>query len=235
MTLPVVADSAAPDVFVGQKRIRSDRAFCVDPALLRSLDSILANAGGARSYVVTCQDGTEWSCRDVAELLAALERPNRVAVRLSAATNLRQVPAIRVLLEPADFRYPVECDVIATERDLYFFSQAIESWIADAGVWYSRASPLKWRSIVALALSVAANVLASALGVPGDPWLRLTLGFGVGWLLAHASLWLFPPGTFSVGAGAAKAKRLNEIRRTLIVTVLLSGFLVPLIRNLLGG
>jgi hypothetical protein len=198
-------------------------AFLLDPTSLRSLQALLSEIHGPVEYQVKFSDGSTVRYADVEEIVGQPNSGARSIVSVissvegegrSAFLGMRGAP------EPS-----VEYTVTGVQRDVIYFSEKLDDWIASCTQWYSRF----YTSNLGLLLAVAVIVLpvffagrVAKVYAPGKgDWHSYLAGatlIGV----AVAEYWilkLFPRATFAFGYGARRNQMFNVIRVSVLLAL----------------
>lgn len=208
-----------------------DMAFVVDAEQLKQLNAILSEIGHGVEYSVKFSDGSTVQY----ELGEVLNQPNstrRAITAISANVEGRGVSANVTLREnPVP---PVEYMLSGPQNRVIYFADKLDDWTATTARWYSiffsSASLQLLPLISALAFPF---VVASGLRhcFPTITWLPAA---GLLAMIAGESCGfkLFPRGTFAIGDGLKRSKRLASFAGTYAAAFVLS-FIGGILANLI--
>ena len=209
-------------------------AFLLDPANLTSLQTLLSEIQGSLEYKVKFSDGSTTKYSDVAEILA---QPNSAKRFISAITaSVDGEPGCSLFLTMRGDPEPsVEYTVTGVQRDVGYFADKLDDWVASCTQWYSpfyasNLGVLLTIGIVALPVYLTSCV-AKVFPAKGSGWhsyLPVVTLAAVS-IAEYWALKLFPRATFAIGYGAKR----DQLFRVLQVSVLLA-VIVALLSEWLG-
>lgn len=210
-----------------------DIAFVVDAELLNRLAEILGETSDTLEYTVKYSDGTSVRYADMQEITGQPNSNQRSMVSLIAGTAGEKPKSAFVNLKKDDSP-SLEYTVFGTQRDVIYFANQLDDWVAATRQWYSRfLSSEKTMSGGGALLFIAAIALPiygldrlthffPALGSKGPyGWLALPLLALMGFL-EYLILRLFPRGTFAIGHGAKRHQVFVYVRNTVLGGLVLS-------------
>jgi hypothetical protein len=187
------------------------------------LEVVLGEIADTLEYTVKFPDGSTVKYSDVDEIIGQPNSTRRSIVSIIAGVEGRAGRSAYVTLR--DSPSPsVEYAVNGRQRDVIYFADKLDDWVAALSQWYSPFfSKLQLVPVVvAFTLPVMA---ARALGIPFPPNKPGPLSWipGIGLVLtAVVEYWafkLFPRGTFAIGQGAKRHQLFNGLRYGLVGSV----------------
>lgn len=210
-------------------------AFLLDPESLKRLQALLAEVNGLTEYQVKFSDGSTVKY-DIDEVIG---QPNSgekfiVAIMASIAGEGRSLfLGMRGDPEPS-----VEYTLNGRQRDVIYFADKLDDWIASCTQWYSpfyasNLSLLVAVGIFALPIFLAGRV-AQVFPPKGGDWHSYLSGatlVGVG-IAEYWALKLFPRATFAIGHGARRNQWFNVIRISVLLALAVALFKEWLMRHL---
>jgi hypothetical protein len=213
----------------------SNIAFVVTPDLLKRLAVILGETSQELEYTVKFSDGTSVYYDKIEDVIGQPNSDERSIVSLIAGTADETSKSAYVNLkkkEPPSVEYTIN----GTQRDVIYFADQLDDWVAATRQWYS---PLfsgtpDFLSVVAVVL-----ILAGALFLPWYAWEHISrmspalgkggsygwvgfLAFVLWWIVGCWILKVFPRGTFAIGQGERRHQYFLYLRRTVIFGSMLS-------------
>jgi hypothetical protein len=205
-------------------------AFMLDPTSLRTLQTILSEIHGPVEYRVKFSDGSTVRYADIEEIVSQPNSGGRSIVSVISSVSGEGRTAF--LGMRGDPEPSVEYTLTGRQRDVIYFADKLDDWLASCTQWYSRfytsnLGLLLAVAVIALPVYFAGRVAKVYPPGKGDwhQWLPgLTLV-----AVSVAEYWtlrLFPRATFAVGYGA----RRNQLFGVIRVSVLLAT-VVALVRE----
>jgi hypothetical protein len=200
-------------------------AFMLDTASLRTLETLLSEIQGPIEYRVKFSDGSTVKY-DIDEVIG---QPNSgekfiVAVMASVAGDGRSLfLGMRAGPEPS-----VEYTLTGVQRDVIYFADKLDDWIASCTQWYSpcyasNLGLLVVLGIVALPIFLAGRV-AQVYSPKGSDWHSYLSGatlIGVG-VAEYWALKLFPRATFAIGHGVRRNQWFGVIRVSVLLAIVVA-------------
>jgi hypothetical protein len=219
----------------GSKNRTIDIAFLVDSENLQSLEKLLSEIKGERDYKVKFSDGSTIKYSEVDDVLGQPNSDKRFIVSLLASVegNTGQSAFVSMRNDPEP---SVEYTINGPQRNVIYFADKLDDWIASSKQWYS----VFYSSRLVLLPVIGAFILpfylsdkAETLFPAQKSWIGLTTIVAV--IAAEIGFFkLFPRGTFTIGYGTKRHQMFNYVRSGLIVTFVLS-IIAGLITNWLSG
>jgi hypothetical protein len=196
-------------------------AFLLDPTSLTNLQTMLSEIKGPIEYRVKFSDGSTVKYGDVKEII---DQPNAgqrsiVSVMTSVEGDGRSIfLGMRGDPEPS-----VEYTLAGVQRDVSYFSEKLDVWIASCTQWYSRFYTSNLGLVLALAVFALPIYLTSRVAKVFPPgkgdWHSYLPGVTlVG--VSVAEYWilkLFPRATFAIGYGARRNQLFGIIRNSVLL------------------
>jgi hypothetical protein len=196
-------------------------AFLLDPTSLTNLQAMLSEIRGPIEYRVKFSDGSTVKYGDVKEII---DQPNAgqrsiVSVMTSVEGEGRSIfIGMRGDPEPS-----VEYTLAGVQRDVSYFSEKLDVWIASCTQWYSRFYTSNLGLVLALAVFALPLYLASHVAKVFPPgkggWHSYLAGatlIGVS-VAEYWILKLFPRATFAIGHGARRNQLFGIIRNSVLL------------------
>jgi hypothetical protein len=198
-------------------------AFLLDPPSLKSLQTLLAEIHGPVEYRVKFSDGTTVKYDDVEEVIGQPNAGTKSIVSImtsvegegrSAFLGMRGAP------EPS-----VEYTLTGMQRDVIYFSEKLDVWIASCTQWYSTFYTSNLGLLLAVGVITLPVFFAGRVGKVFPPGKRDWHSYLAGMTLvgvAVAEYWtlkLFPRATFAVGYGAKRNQLFSVIRISVLLAV----------------
>jgi hypothetical protein len=210
-------------------------AFVVDAELLRSLVRILHERSEALEYTVKFSDGVSVRYRQIEEVIGQPNSSKRSIVSIIVGTAGDEERSAFVNLKANDFP-SVEYTVTGMQRDVIYFADKLDEWVAAARQSYSWLVPTpdatpSFGSAVLMAGVIFIPmflVLYMARWWPAVFSKAVMHGFPAGAALVAlytAEYWIaqmFPRGTFAVGGGQKKHQAIVVARWTILVGIAVS-------------
>jgi hypothetical protein len=207
-------------------------AFLLDPDSLRNLQTLLSEIQGAIEYKVKFSDGSTIKYKDVKEIIDQDNAGEKSIV--SVTTSVEGEGRSIFLGMRGDPEPSVEYTLAGVQRDVSYFSEKLDVWIASCTQWYSTFYASNLGVLLALVLFVLpiffADRVAKVFPSKGTDWHSYLSGvtlFG-GWVAEYWALKLFRRATFAIGYGAKR----NQLFRVIRVSVLLALAVGWLLRHL---
>jgi hypothetical protein len=210
-----------------------DIAFVVDAEHLRRLAVILAETSDKLEYTVTFSDGTSVHYSDIEDIIGQSNSTERSIVSLIAGTADERFKSGFVNLRK-DGSPSLEYTVHGTQRDVIYFANQLDDWVASVRQWYSPfVSSEKGFNGAGLILAAAVfftplyawdriSRFSGALGKGGSyQWVALLALAAMG-VTEYYILRLFPRGSFAVGHGMKRSQFSIYVRNTVLVGLILS-------------
>jgi hypothetical protein len=209
-------------------------AFLLDPDDLRNLQTLSSEIQGAIEYRVKFSDGSTIRYGDVDEIITQSNAGEKFIVAVTVSVDGESGRSLFLTMRGAP-EPSVEYILAGTQRDVGYFSDKLDDWIASCTQWYSPFYASNLGVLLALGLFSLPIFFAGRVAKVFPPgkgdWHSYLSGvtlFG-GWVVEYWVLKLFPRATFAIGYGAKREKFFNVIR----VSVLLA-IAVALLREWLG-
>lgn len=213
-------------------------AFVVTPDQLRRLAVILGETSDLLEYTVKYSDGTSVQYDKIEDVISQPNSDKRSIVSLIAGTAGESTPTAKtayVNLKREDFP-SLEYTVNGTQRDVIYFADQLDDWVAAVRQWYSPfisnptsndfpgATVLLFLFLLIVPiyawdrLSAVCSILAK-----GHPYAWIALpALAAMWTAEYWILKVFPRGTFAIGQGERRYQFLIYVRRTVIFGSVLS-------------
>jgi hypothetical protein len=176
-------------------------AFLLDPESLRRLQALLAEADGATEYRVKFDDGSTVKYDLVDEVIGQPNAGKKFIVGLitSAGGQGRSIS----LTMRGDPEPSVEYTMSGVQRDVVYFSDKLDDWIASCTQWYSLFYTSSLGILLALGLIAlpifSAGRVAAVFSPKGNDWHSYLSGATLV-AVSFAEYWalkLFPSATFA--------------------------------------
>jgi hypothetical protein len=198
-------------------------AFLLDPESLRRLQTLLAEADGATEYRVKFDDGTTVKYDLVDEVIGQPNAGKKFIVGLITIAG-RQGRSISLTMR-GDPEPSVEHTMTGVQRDVVYFSDKLDDWIASCTQWYSlfytsSLGLLLALGVIALPVFLAGRV-AAIFSPKGNDWHSYLSGatlVAVG-IAEYWALKLFPRATFAIGHGARRNQLFGVIRVSVLLAI----------------
>jgi hypothetical protein len=209
-----------------------DIAFVIDAEHLRRLAVILGETSDKLEYTVTYSDGTNVHYGDIEEIIGQPNSKERSIVSLIAGTADERFKSAFVNLKK-DGSPSLEYTVHGSQRDVIYFANQLDDWVASVRQWYSPFISSEKGSPASLALGVACfflpiyawdriSKLYSGFERGGSyQWIALPALAAMG-VTEYYVLRLFPRGAFAVGHGKQQNRFNIYLRNTVLVGLVLS-------------
>jgi hypothetical protein len=209
-----------------------DIAFVVDAEHLKRLAVILAETSDKLEYTVTFSDGTSVHYSDIEDIIGQSNSTERSIVSLIAGTADERFKSAFVNLKK-DGSPSLEYTVHGSQRDVIYFANQLDDWVASVRQWYSPFISSEMGSPASVALGIACLILPlyawdrisrhySGFGRDGSyQWLAVPALVAMGFA-EYYILRLFPRGTFAVGHGMKQSQFNIYLRNTVLVGLALS-------------
>jgi hypothetical protein len=200
-------------------------AFHADTEGLESLERVLSELKGAQEYQVRFSDGSTVKYLDVKDIVAQPNSGRRFIVAVIASVEGRAGHSAFVTVRD-DPEPSVEYTINGPQKDVIYFADKLDDWIASCRQWYSPFfSTLGVVPVVAaiiLPLYLAARISKVFPAKTGPLSLLPLLVMIVVGLAEYWICKLFPRGTFAIGYGAKRHQRFTFIRNSVLVAFALS-------------
>lgn len=190
-------------------------AFLVDAQDLRGLEALLKEFKGSLDYKVKFSDGSTVRYEDVEDVVSQTRQI--VSVIASAEGHGRQSTFLTMRIEPQP---SVEYTVNGPQRNVIYFAEKLDDWIASTRQWYSAFYSTNLNFIPAISAFIL-PFLATAWVGKALPWkvgATSPLPLVVLIAVAVAEYWMFkmfPRGTFAIGFGIRKERWRAALRVSL--------------------
>lgn len=198
-------------------------AFLLDPESLRRLQALLAEVNGSTEYRIKFDDGTTVKYDSMDEVIGQPNAGKKFIVGLitSVAGEGRSIS----LTMRGDPEPSVEYTMTGVQRDVVYFADKLDDWIASCAQWYSlfytsSLGILLAIGVIALPIFLAGRV-AAAFSPKGTDWHSYLSGatlVGVG-IAEYWALKLFPRATFALGHGARRNQLFGVIRVSVLLAI----------------
>jgi hypothetical protein len=215
-------------------------AFVLTPDLLKRLATVLGEASKNVEYTVKFEDGTSVDYRDVDEILEQTNSTRRWIVSIIAGSQGEGIPSAYVVLKSAGDSPTVEYTVSGPQRNVIYFADQLDDWIAAIRQWYS---PFLSQAggffllFVAIFLPIyawrhtAQLIFGEAVrDAKSQSWIQSVSIVGL-WFVEYWIFRLFPRGTFAIGRGATHHQLLTTVRWVVVVGLIVS-FVGSVVANL---
>jgi hypothetical protein len=216
-------------------------AFVVTPDLLKRLAVILGETSDFLEYTVKYSNGTSVHYEKIEEVIGQPNSDKRSIVSLIAGTANetpvanQTIKSAYVNLKKDDFP-SVEYTINGEQRDVIYFADQLDDWVAAVRQWYSPfisdpsstdfsgASMLLFLAVLVLPLYAWEHV--SRLYGPLEKshqysWVAIPALILMG-AVEYWILKLFPRGTFAIGQGERRHQFFIYMRRTVLLGSVLS-------------
>jgi hypothetical protein len=198
-------------------------AFLLESTSLRSLQTILSEIHGPVEYRVKFSDGSTVKYGSVEEIVGQPNSGTRSIVSVISSVGGEGRTAF--LGMRGDPEPSVEYTLTGAQRDVIYFADKLDDWIASCTQWYSRFYTSNLGLLIAVAVIAlpvyfagrVANVYPPSKG-DWHQWLSGLTLVGVGFA-EYWTLRLFPRATFAVGYGARRNQLFDVIRVSVLLAV----------------
>jgi len=212
----------------------SNIGFLVDEESLRRLQSLLKEVNGSPEYKVKFSDGSTVRYTDVKEIISQSNSDRRFIVAVIASVEGH--PRKSAFLTMRDDPLPsVEYTIRGPQRDVIYFADKLDDWVASCRQWYSVVLTSNLNIIIGFVFLILPLILGA--------WVARAFPFKIGTVsplplitivAAYAiEIWtakLFPRGTFAIGWGSKRHQVLNIIRNGVLLA-----FVVSLVAGVLAN
>jgi hypothetical protein len=208
-----------------------DIAFLVDSDNLRGLEKLLGEIKGALEYKVKFSDGSTIKYPNIEDIIAQPNSGKRFIVSILASVEGHAGQSAFLTLRN-DPEPSVEYTISGPQRNVIYFADKLDDWIASFRQWYSAFFSSRLGALAALAAFVLPLFLADKIQYlfpANKSWMPPTTIV----VVAVAEYWtfkLFPRATFAIGQGARRHQFFSMIR-----TTVLAGFVISLLASVLAN
>jgi hypothetical protein len=197
---------------------------------------LLSEIHGPVEYRVRFSDGSTVKYLDVEEIVSQPNSGTRSIV--SVISSVEGDGRTAFLGLRGDPEPSVEYTLSGIQRDVMYFADKLDDWIASCTQWYSRFYTSNLGSliaviVIALPIYFASRVeaLYSPKGSAWHPYVMVLTLAGVGYV-EYCVLKLFPRATFAVGYGARRNHWFGVIRVSVLLATAVALFRAWLVRHL---
>ncbi len=208
-----------------------DIAFLVDSETLTGLEKLLCEVKGALEYKVKFSDGSMVKYDDIVDVIGQPNSNKRfiVSILASAEGHAGHSAFLTMRNDPEP---SVEYTISGSQRNVIYFADKLDDWIASSRQWYSAFFSSRLGALAALAALALPLFLANKSEIlypAGKSWLPLTTMIVVG-LAEYWTFKLFPRATFALGHGARRHQLFSYIRNTV-----LAGFAISVLASVFAN
>jgi hypothetical protein len=199
-------------------------AFLLDPESLRNLQTLLSEIEGTLEYKVKFSDGSTVKYFDMEEIIAQPNAGNKFIVALIASGEGLLGRSVFLTMR-GDPEPSVEYTLTGVQRDVGYFSDKLDDWIASCtrqySMFYSSSLGVVLAfCIVALPFFLAGRV-TKAFPISTTHWqpygsLATLVAVGA---IEYWTLKLFPRATFAVGYGAKREQLFSGFRVSVLLAI----------------
>jgi len=211
-------------------------AFLLDPTSLKNLQTLLSELQGTIEYRVKFSDGTTIKY-DMDEIIGQPNAGRKSIVGVTVSVEGQPGHSMFLTMR-GDPEPSVEYTLRGVQRDVVYFADKLDDWIASCTQWYSPlyASNLGLLLVVGLfALPIFfANRVSQVFSPKGSDWHSYLSGatlIGVA-VAEYWALKLFPRATFAIGHGARRNQLFGVIRVSVLLAVAVALLREWLVRHL---
>jgi hypothetical protein len=202
-------------------------AFVVTPDLLKRLAVILGETSYNLEYTAKFSDGTSVRYDKIEDVIGQPNSDERSILSLIAGTADESFKSAYVNLKKKDLP-SLEYTINGTQRDVIYFADKLDDWIAAGRQWYSPfvfpQAGLFGPALLLLVLAAGwpifvfkySSLRPGLFGQGGAyEWVGVLAMFVV-WIVEYFVFQLFPRVTFAIGQGERRHQFFIYVRRTVL-------------------
>jgi hypothetical protein len=211
-------------------------AFLLDPDSLRSLQTLLSEIKGALEYRVKFSDGSTIKYGDVDDIITQPNAGRKFITAIIASVEGQPGHSIFLTMR-GDPEPSVEYSLMGVQRDVFYFADKLDDWIASCTQWYSMFYSSNLGLLLAIGVIALPVFLTGRVAKAFPPnktnwqsYLPLTTLIVVS-VAEYWALKLFPRATFAIGYGAKRHQLFSVIRIGVLLALVVALFKELLVRH----
>ncbi len=202
-------------------------AFLLDPPSLRNLQTLLSEIKGSLEYKVKFSDGSTTKYSDVDEITKLSNAGKKCIVAIIASVEGRPGHSAFLTMR-GDPEPSVEYTLTGGQRDVGYFADKLDDWIASCTQWYStfyssNVGLLVGVGLIALPIFLMVRMAkvfpSSKAGWQSYLPMITLIGVSVGEYWASK---LFPRATFAIEYGARRNRLFSVIRVSVLLAIVIT-------------